>query len=63
MYTLEKVIEMTKTDVEPYCRLYKGFRCCGEGWLSELDLDNDTRIERYRVEYDSLGRCLILHLA
>lgn len=63
MYTLERVIEITKMGDDPYCKLYKGFSYCGEGWLSELDLDDDSKIEMYRVAADPVGRYLILHLA
>lgn len=70
MHTLERVLEITKMDANPYCKLYKGFRYCelglrycGEGWLSELDLDSESKIEMYSVGADQTGKYLILCLA
>lgn len=63
MYTLERVLEITKMDANPYCKLYKGLRYCGEGWLSELDLDSESKIEMYSVGADQTGKYLIPCLA
>lgn len=61
MYTLEKVLELIGCGSDVYCLLYRTDRYIGEGWLSDIDLDPDTKIEMYRLE--SVDDCLVLHLA
>lgn len=63
MYTLEKVLENMKMGADPYCVLLNDFGYLGEGWLSELDLQSDSKIEMYSCGADEIGRYLVLHLA
>ena len=63
MYTLEKVLESVKMGADPYCVLHNAFGYLGEGWLSELDLQSDSKIEMYSCGADEIGRYLVLHLA
>ena len=64
MYTLQRVLELTKLTKDCYCMIYKGDRYISEGFLSVL-LPSDTRlrIERYSLEIDESGLYLLLHLA
>lgn len=68
MYTLEKVLELVNAGEDIYCELYLGGRYVCEGWLQELTqeltLEPDTKIESYRLDYDSfVEEYLVLHLA
>ena len=64
MYTLEKVLYLVNAGIDIYCEIYKTDRYITEGWLSDLDLESDTMIEAYRLDYDDDGdEYLILHLA
>ena len=47
MYTLERVLDLVNAGDDIYCEAYKTDRHLIEGWLSDLDLDPDTRIESY----------------
>ena len=60
MYTLEKVLELVNAGSDIYCVLFRYGRACGEGWLSDLDLDSHRRIESYRLETDDEGDYLVL---
>ena len=64
MYTLQRVLELTKLTKDCCCMIYKGGRHISEGFLSEL-LPSDTRIriERFSVEIDDYGLYLLLHIA
>lgn len=64
MYTLKKVLELVNAGEDIYCEVYRTDRYINEGWLSDLDLDPDTKIERYKMDYDVEGyKYLILFLA
>lgn len=64
MYTLEKVLYLVNAGLDIYCVIYTGAIYVTDGWLSEMDLDSDTKIEMYRMAYDKGGdEYLILHLA
>ena len=64
MYTLEKVLELVNAGSDIYCVIYKSDRYITEGWLSDLDLEPDSKIEMYRLDYDDEGEeYLVLHLA
>lgn len=64
MYTLKKVLELVNAGEDIYCEVYRSDRYINEGWLSDLDLESDTKIERYRKDYDIEGYpYLVLHLA
>lgn len=64
MYTLKKVLELVNVGEDIYCEVYRSDRYITEGWLSDLDLESDTKIERYRKYYDVDGYGnLILFLA
>lgn len=64
MYTLKKVLELVNAGEDIYCGVYRSDRYITEGWLSDLDLESDTKIEMYRLDYDYEGDVyLILHLA
>ena len=64
MYTLKKVLELVNAGEDIYCEVYRSDRYITEGWLSDLDLESDTKIERYRKDYDYEGYAtLVLHLA
>ena len=64
MYTLQRVLELTKLTKDCCCMIYKGARYISEGILSDL-LPSDTRIriESYIVKSDEYGVYLLLHLA
>lgn len=62
MYTLEKVLYLVNADSDIFCEIYKGDKCIIMGWLSDMDLEPNTKIERYRLGYDGY-RYLILHIA
>lgn len=62
MYTLKKVMEMLNVGTDIYCVLYRTDRYIGEGWLSDLELDSNTKIEIYRLASDDEGEYLVLHL-
>lgn len=62
MYTLKKVMEMLNVGTDIYCVLYRTDRYIGEGWLSDLELDPNTKIEIYRPASDDEGEYLVLHL-
>lgn len=62
MYTLEKVLYLVNADFDIFCEIYKGDRCIAMGYLSDLDLESDIKIETYRLGYDGV-QYLILHLA
>lgn len=62
MYTLKKVMEMLNVGTDIYCVLYRTDRYIGEGWLSDLELDPNTKIEIYRLASDDEGEYLVLHL-
>lgn len=55
MYTLERVLDLVNAGDDIYCEGYKTDRYLIEGWLSDLDLDSDTRIESYGIDYDEDG--------
>lgn len=64
MYTLQRVLELTKLP-EDFCYvIYKRGRYVDEGILSDL-LHSDTRIriDRYSLEIDDYGLYLLLHIA
>ena len=65
MYTLEKILYLVnagRSDI--YCEIYKSDRYITEGWLSDLDIESDTMIEMYRLNYDDEGdEYLVLYLA
>lgn len=64
MYTLKKVLELVNAGEDIYCEVYRSDRYITEGWLSDLDLEYDTKIEMYRMDYDVDGDVsLVLHLA
>lgn len=64
MYTLERVLDLVNGGDDIYCGAYKTDRYLIEGWLSDLDLDPDTRIESYGIDYYEDGdEYLVLHLA
>lgn len=64
MYTLEKVLELVNADEDIYCELYRGDRYICEGWIGDSFLKPDTKIESYRLVYDSfVEEYLVLHLA
>lgn len=64
MYTLKKVLELVNAGEDIYCEVYQSDRYITEGWISDLDLESDTKIEMYRLDYDYEGDVyLILHLA
>ena len=64
MYTLEKVLELVNASEDIYCELYKGGRYISEGWVWEMYLKPDRKIEAYRLEHDENGdEYLVLHLA
>lgn len=64
MYTLKKVLELVNAGEDIYCEVYRTDRFITEGWLSDLDLESDTKIERYRMDYDEDGdEYLMLFLA
>lgn len=62
MYTLEKVLELVNAGSDIYCVLFRGWRACGEGWLSDLSMDAKQKIEAYSLETDEDGDYLVLHL-
>ena len=59
---LEKVLYLVNADSDIFCEIYKGDRCIAMGYLSDLDLESDIKIETYRLGYDGV-QYLILHLA
>lgn len=61
MYTLEEVLYLVNADSDIFCEIYKGDRCIIMGWLSDLDLESDIKIERYSLDYDGV-QYLILYL-
>lgn len=63
MYTLGKVMELLNVGTDIYCILYRYNRYITEGWLSDLDLEPNTKIEMYRLDYDKGDEYLVLHLA
>lgn len=64
MYTLKEVLELVNAGEYIYCELYQGDKYICEGWLQELTLKPDTKIESYRLDYDSfVEEYLVLHLA
>lgn len=64
MYTLKKVLELVNAGEDIYCEVYRTDRFIAEGWLSDLDLESDTKIERYKMDYDVDGdEYLVLFLA
>lgn len=64
MYTLKKVLELVNAGEDIYCEVYRSDRYITEGWLSDLDLESDTRIERYRMDVDGYDdEYLVLFLA
>lgn len=64
MYTLQRVLELTKLTKYCCCVIYRGDICISEGILSDL-LPSNTRIriESYSVECDEYNVFLLLHLA
>lgn len=64
MYTLKKVLELVKAGEDIYCEVYRSDRYITEGWISDLDLESDTKIEMYRLDHHDEGDVsLVLHLA
>jgi hypothetical protein len=64
VYTLERVLYLVDDGSDIYCKIYKSDRYVAEGWLTDMDLDSDTKIESYRLDYDCYGEeYLVLHLA
>lgn len=65
MHTLKQVLKLVNGGEDIYCELYQGNSCICKGWLaSGLTLNPDTKIESYRLNYDSLIKeYLVLHLA
>lgn len=63
MYTLEKILYLVNAGSDIYCEIYKSDRYITEGWISDLDLEPDTKIEMYRLDYDEGDEYLVLHLA
>lgn len=64
MYALEKVLELVNADEDIYCEVYQGDRYICEGWIRGSFLKPDTKIESYRLDYDSfVEEYLVLHLA
>lgn len=63
MYTLQRVLELTKLTKFCWCRIYKDGRCITQGILVDL-LPSDTRIriERYSLVSDEYGDYLVLHI-
>lgn len=64
MYTLQRVLELTRLP-EDFCYvIYKRGRYVDEGILSDL-LHSDTgiRIERFSLEIDDYGLYLLLYIA
>lgn len=49
MYTLERVLYLVDDGSDIYCKIYKSDRYVAEGWLTDMDLDSDTKIESYRL--------------
>ena len=64
MYTLEKVLKLVNAGSDIYCELYREGKYICEGWIWSSSLKPDTKIESYRLDYDSFGEeYLVLHLA
>jgi hypothetical protein len=64
MYTLKEVLELVNAREDIYCELYQGGSYICEGWLQGSTLKPDTKIESYRLDYDSfVEEYLVLHLA
>lgn len=64
MYTLKKVLELVNAGSDIYCELYRSAdRSITEGWLSDLDLDFNQRVESYALENDGENEYLVLHIA
>lgn len=64
MYTLQRVLELLDMGEDIYSEICKSDRYITEGWLSDLDLEPNTEIEMYRLDYDDEGdEYLVLHLA
>lgn len=64
MYTLERVLDLVNGGDDTYCEAYKTDRYLIQGWLSDLGIDPDTKVESYGIDYDEDGdEYLVLHLA
>lgn len=66
MYTLKKVLELVNAGEDIYCEVYRyeTGRFITKGWLSDLDLEFDTKIKTYRMDHYLDGdECLALFLA
>lgn len=64
MYTLEKVLYLVNAGTDVFCEINRSDRFITNGYLSDLDLKSDTKIEMYRMDYDVDGdEYLVLFLA
>lgn len=64
MYTLKKVLELVNAGEDIYCEVHWTDRSITEGWLSDMELKPDTRVEMCGVKTDDDGDgYLVLFLA
>ena len=64
MYTLKEVLELVNAGEDIYCEVFRTNRFITDGFISDLDLESDTKIEMYRLDYSYEGDpYLVLHLA